>query len=143
MSDPNIGPDFRIEVQDYKSVANPKPYVPVEDITNYERSKSRSSTSTPVFHRSVPRRTRNAREITFTISGLMNLEDPGQSILRMADEEDVPVNIRVLPNGVDGFTQFIEVNTQNHSTNAEGFQETRFECSATEEKVAVGLGTDL
>lgn len=136
-----MGADFRFEVQDYKSAApDPKPYVPVEDMNNYDRSRTRATTSTPVFHRATPIRTKNARDITFTLSGFLNATDPGQQILRDAEAEDVDVTVRVLPDGVNGFTQLVTVGTITHRTGAEGLQEHSFQCSATADPVVIGMG---
>lgn len=138
-----IGADFRVEVEDYTSVADPKPFVPVEDMTSFDRNKSRTTSTQAVFHSAIPRRTRGARDTTFTLGGLLNVADPGQNLLRQAENDDVAVNLRVLPDGVNGFTQVGEINTLTHRATPDGFQETTFEFGATEAAVDVGDGTNL
>jgi hypothetical protein len=136
------GDDLIIEVQD---PAAPTTWVPVNDMNRFSRRTTRSTGRTRVFMRSRAYLTRGQREFTATVSGFLNAVDPGQVILRTAMNTDVPVTLRILPDGVNGFTQQFYVGNQSFDANPDpqAMQETGWELSDAADPVAVLLGPIL
>lgn len=134
---PEMGQDFVFEVEDPGA---PGSWVPVHDMNSYSKSSSRTRSTFAVFMRPIPHTIVGAREVTWTFSGFLNMVDPGQEILRDAEEADDVVNIRVLPDGVNGFTQPVRVGSRTHDAEPENFQDYSFEFSAEDVATPVGAG---
>lgn len=134
---PEMGSAFVVEVA---PAATPTAFVPVHDLNAYSKSSSRDRTTYPVFMRATPHTLVGAREIAFTLSGYLNMTDPGQQVLRDAEEGDTNVIMRILPDGTNGFTQEVMVGSRTHDADPEAFQEVTFELSAADDPVVVGTG---
>jgi hypothetical protein len=120
-------------------------YVPVNDMNRFSRRNTRGATRTRVFMRARPYLTRGQRETTATISGLLNTTDTGQGLLRTAMNTDVPIRLRILPDGTNGFIQqFYVNNTGNDATpDPADMQDASFELSDAADPVVVGTGPVL
>lgn len=141
MADPLQAGDFEIEVDSGAAV-----YVPIADMTSYDRNTARTSTKTKVFGRITPYTGTGARDVTYTVGGLANPTDPGQLALLAAEETDVAILIKVLPAGIatDGFTQEVKVTSKRHGARADGeFQEITFDLSANDDPTELATGVVL
>lgn len=134
---PDNGADLVVNVEDPGS---PGTYVPVNDMNSYNKNSSRDRTAYPVFMRAVPHTLVAPREVSFTLSGYLNMTDPGQQILRAAEEADTVVSLEVLPDGTNGFRQDVRVGTRTHDADPEAFQEVSFEMSAADVPTVVASG---
>lgn len=134
------GSEFLLEVE--TEPVGPT-YVAVEDMNSYSKGRTRDVTRVPVFNRTTPRVLRGAREEAYTFSGILNDDDPGQQALRQAEDDDVPVTIRVTSDGVNGFTQSVRVSSFTHDADPDGFQEITFEMAAEDAPVVAGTGGGL
>lgn len=134
---PENGADLVVNVEDPGS---PGTYVPVNDMNSYNKNSSRDRTTYPVFMRTIPHTLVAPREVSFTLSGYLAMTDPGQQILRTAEENDTVANIEVLPDGTNGFRQDVRVGTRTHDADPEAFQEVSFEMAAADDPVQVGSG---
>jgi hypothetical protein len=123
----------------------PGTYIPVNEMNRFSRRTGRSTSRTPVFMRARPHTTRSAREFTATISGFLNDTDPGQEIIRDAMNADTTVKLRVLPDGVNGFTQDFYVGNQTYdaSADASAMQEAGWELTDASDPALVLLGPIL
>ena len=133
------GSSLVIEVQD---PVVPATWVPVNDMTRFSRRTSRSTGRTRVFMKPRPYLTRGQREMTATLTGLLNDDDAGQIILRDAMGADDPVTLRFLPDGTNGFSQQFYVNQTSGDANPDpqSLQEGGFELADAADPVAVGTG---
>lgn len=136
------GDELVIEVQD---PLVPATWVPINDANRFSRRTARTTTKTRVFMRATPYVNRSQRESTATLSGFVNTDDPGQQILRDAMEADTIVKIRVLPDGVNGFSQDFYVNNQGADANPEpqNMQECSWELIDAADPVQVLTGPIL
>lgn len=134
---PNEGADLQVNVEDPGS---PGTFIPVHDMNAYNKNSNRDRTTYPVFQRAVPHTLVGAREIAFTLSGYLNMTDPGQNALRDAEANDTAIVVEVLPDGVNGFRQSVRVGTVTHDADPEAFQEYSFEMSAEDTATVVGTG---
>lgn len=110
------GDELVIEVAEKTA---PTVFVPVNEMNRFSRRTARSTTKTRVFMNPNPKVSRTARDTTATLSGFVDTDDPGQQILRDAMESDLTVILRVLPDGVNGFTQEFYLNNQGADANPE------------------------
>jgi hypothetical protein len=136
------GDEVVIEIED---PATPATFLPVNDLNRFSRRTTRSTTRTRVFMRANPYVNRGAREFTVTISGFLSIGDPGQDALRAAMNTDVPVKLKVMPDGVNGFTQDFYVGNQgaDASPDPTALQEVSWELAEAAAPVAVGTGPIL
>lgn len=125
--------------------AVPGTFVPVNDMNRFSRRTNRSTSRTRVFMRARPYTTRSAREWTATLSGYLNTDDAGQQLLRAGINTDVPVRLRILPDGVNGWEQEFYVGTSGHDANPDptAMQEVSYELADAGDPVAVGTGPIL
>jgi hypothetical protein len=136
-----LGANFRLKVN--TGTTGSPTWTVVQDMNSIDRGSSRDTSRFPVFDKPLPHSIPGAREVTFTVGGFLNTDDAGQEALRDAEQTDTPVEIQVLFDGTNGFTQTVRVGTVNFSTSPEGLQETGFEFSAQDAAVAVGTGPIL
>lgn len=97
----------------------PTVFVPVNEMNRFSRRTARTTTKTRVFMNPNPKIARSARDVTATISGFVDTDDPGQEILRDAMATDDIITLRILPDGVNGFTQQFYLNNQGADANPE------------------------
>jgi hypothetical protein len=135
------GSDLVIEVES----DTPGSFIPVNDMNRFSRRTTRSVTRTRVFMRLTPYTNRGTPEYTATISGFLNDDDPGQVRLREAMNTDVPVTLRILPDGVNGFTQAFYIGNQTADANPDpgNMHEHGWELTDAGPPVAVLLGPIL
>jgi hypothetical protein len=113
-------------------------------MTTFSRRSDRPTNSTKVFNRTAPWSLAQAREEGFSVSGLFDPSDTdGQGRLISFYRSDTAINVRVLWDGTNGFTQLVKVTNVTHSTNADGFQEISFEFTAEGDAVIQGTGPIL
>jgi hypothetical protein len=95
--------------------------------------------------RARPYLTRGQRETTATISGLLNTTDAGQNALRTAMNTDVPVALRILPDGTNGFIQEFYVNNAGNDATPDpaDMQDASFELSEAGDPYVIGSGPVL
>lgn len=143
MSPTAQGDELVIEVKD--TTTTPATYVPVNDMNRFSRRTTRATGRQRVFMRTTPRTTRGAREWTSTLSGFLNTDDPGQDIIRLAMETDVPITLKIMPDGVNGFSQDFYVGNQSHDANPDpqNMQEGGWELTDASDPVIVGTGPIL
>lgn len=129
-----------IEIED--TTPTPAVWVPVNDMNRFDRNTTRSTTRQRVFMRARAYLLRGAREFTSSISGFLNLTDPGQTMIRDAMETDAIVNLRVLPDGVNGIEQQFYVGRQTAGATPEAteMQAGGWELADAADPVMVGTG---
>lgn len=130
------GSDFLLHVE----TAVAATYVIVNDMNSFSKSGSRDTARTPVFGRATPYTSTAPKEATYDVGGLFNPTDPGQIRLREAEANNTPIKIKVMYDGVNGFTQEVKVSSFEYSATPEGFQEYGFEFAANADAVIVGTG---
>lgn len=125
--------------------AAPTVFLPVNDMNRFSRRTTRSTSRTRVFMRALAYVNRGAPEYATTISGFLNTDDPGQDALRDAMNTDVPVILKVMPDGTNGFTQAFYVGNQGADANPDptAMQEVSWELAEAAAPVIVGTGPIL
>lgn len=118
----------------------PTTYSIVNEMNRYERGIRRNATSVAVFGRATAYSIPGSRDVTFTVSGFLSDDDAGQAALRAAEAADTPINVKVLFDGANGFTQDVLVGSTTHSADPEGLQAYSFEFSGVSDPVIVGTG---
>lgn len=138
------GADFLARVQTAAaSGTTPATYAVIADMNSFSRGRSRDVNTYPVFGRMTPHSMPGAREMTFSLSGFLNTNDPGQNRLRQAEAADVPVIVQVLFDGTNGFEQRVRVGSLDHGADPEGLQTHGFELTADGDPVQIGTGPIL
>ncbi len=128
MADPLLGEDLIISVEDPNS---PGTYVEVTNMDNYSRTSTREVKSTRVFNKTRPIKTPSRiTDDAFQISGLNTPADEGQTILKTAEEAGTSVVLRVLPDGVNGFTQEVLLTQLKDDGTADDYQKVAYDCTA-------------
>lgn len=133
------GSDFLLHVE----TATPTTYIVVNDMNSFSKSGSRDTTKTAVFARTTPYSSTAPKEASYDVSGLFNPTDAGQQRLRDMEAANTPVKIKVMFDGINGFTQEVKVSSFEYSASPEGFQEYGFELQANADAVIVGTGPIL
>ena len=135
-----ISEDFELYV---RTATGPDVWTPVEDMTRFSKRNNRSTTTQAVFRRPDAYTFRGKRESTYTLNGLVNPDDPGQSYLRAAEVSGDSVFIRAVPEAGSGqgFEQEVQVGTTGWDADAgsNGGQEFNMELTAI--GVATAFGT--
>jgi len=132
------GDQFMLEVNS-STTATPT-WVVVADMNSFSRGSSRSNQTFPVFQRTVPHSITGTREQTYSVSGFLNPQDAGQVALFAAERTNTPRQIRVTWDGVNGFTQNVDVGSITYDADPEGLQEISFEFAAKDASVVAGTG---
>jgi hypothetical protein len=140
MANPVLGEDFTVSVA---TAAAPTVFSPVADINSYRRGSSRDETRRIVFGRTLPYIIPGRRDQTMEFGGFLNLTDPGQVILRNAEMNNTEVVVKVLFNGVDGFTQQGKVSSFSHEASPEDLQPHSFVIAPTAAAAVVAGGPIL
>lgn len=130
------GENFQLNVED---PALPGTYLPVNDMNSFSKASDRDSNTYPVFQRA-PYALAGARNQTYDVGGYLFPGDPGQQALLDAELSQLPINIEVLWDGVDGFRQDVKVASYSVDVDPESPQEIGFEFTADDAAVVVGAG---
>lgn len=139
MADPVKSKDFDLFVLD--TAQSPDAYVAVDGVSQWDDQTARERTAWPMLMRDTDYQTVGSREITYSMQGFKILTDPGQMIIRAAEEADDSVNIKVLHDGVNGYTQDVIIGTKTGSVVAgSGLQTWTLEIAAIAAAVLVGSG---
>lgn len=134
MADPILGEDLIISVEDPNI---PDTYIEVTNMDNYSRTSAREVKSTKVFNKTRPIKTPSRiTDDAFTISGLATTEDEGQEILAAAAEAGTIVTLRVLPDGINGFTQDVLLHQIKDDAVPDDYQKIAYDCTAVGDKQA-------
>lgn len=134
MADPVLGEDLIISVEDPNT---PDTYIEVTNMNAYSRTSAREIKSTRVFNSTRPiKAPSRITDDSFTIGGLKTLADAGQLILEAAAEAGTVVTLRVLPDGVDGFTQDVLLGQIKDDADPDDYQKVAYECMAVGDKQA-------
>lgn len=115
-------------------------FEPVNDINRIDASSNRPSTSQSVFMRPTQYTTFGQREQPYTISGFKSIGDTGQGILDTAHDTNDVIGIKVLRDGVNGWSQFVRVGSRRESFAPEGLQEVSYDLGAASDRTAIGTG---
>jgi hypothetical protein len=138
--------EFDIEVEGADAA-----WLPINDMTGFTKDSSRDVTRTRVFMRTLPHSKPGAKEITISVSGLVNTDDPGQMRVRAQEALNAPVNIRVQPRGPQGGTPspagmaiLCEVGSMSYASSADDdYQTWSFDLVPLSDPVVVGAGPIL
>jgi hypothetical protein len=98
------GADFLLEVEQ-----TPNVWVYVENFNAFMKKGAVPETFDPVFDLPMPIVSPGVLEETFSIGGFFDPLDPGQAVLRAAEANHTPVNIRYYKDGVQGESQFVYI----------------------------------
>lgn len=121
----------------------PNIFTAVADLTGYSNARTRAVTRVPVFNRTLPRIRRGAREESYSLTGLLNDDDPGQVALREAESTDQAIRIAIEQDGVEQFRQTVEVVSYTHDADPEGFQEITIELVPTSAAILAGAHAEF
>lgn len=134
MADPVLGEDLIISVEDPDV---PDTYIEVTNMDTYSRTSARDVKSTKVFNKTRPiKAPSRITDDSFTIGGLNTPADEGQLILAAAAEAGTTVKLRVLPDGVDGFTQEVLLTSLKDDADPDDYQKVSYEATAIGDKQA-------
>lgn len=137
---PLQGEQFKVLIE----TATAGVYVVIEFMNSYSKGSDSDETRYPVFNRATPLVIAADPGESFSIGGFYDPADAGQlrAILKSRDGTDI--NIRVLPDGTNGFTQLVKILRHRHEASADpGFQLISFECVAQAAAVIQGTGPIL
>lgn len=115
-------------------------YSPLSDINNFRYNATRNSTTVTVFGRTVGYTNFSPEAVTATASGFLSVGDTGQDLARTTAQTNATAFIKVLHDGVNGFTQEVRVGTRTREATTDGLQATTFEFGAVGVPVVVGTG---
>jgi hypothetical protein len=138
--------EFDIEVELAEST-----WVPINDMTGFTKDSSRDVARTRVFMRALPHSKPGAKEITISVSGLVNTDDPGQMRVRSQEAINGNVNIRVQPRGPQGgtpepagFAVLCSIGSMSYGSSADDdYQTWSFDLVPVSDPVVVGDGPIL
>lgn len=121
--------------------ATPGVYIPVADLTHYRAQTTQERQAYAVFQ-GAPKSTYGAHVKTLTLDGVLNPTDAGQSRLRAVHALRTLVNVRVLPDGVNGFIASVRIPGLSHDATAEesSVQSVTVDCETVGEPTIVGTG---
>jgi hypothetical protein len=138
---PMEGGDLTVSVE---TSTGPSVMTQVQNMNSVSKSKSRSVNSQRVFGKAVPLRSESTPDEPYTISGFATKGDAGQNFLNAAEISRTPVRIQVLPDGVNGWTQFCYVRAYKFDAKAaEDFDAISYDFTASAPAVIVGTGWTL
>lgn len=139
MADPVLSKDFDLFV--LNTAVSPAVYVAVDGVNQWDDNVNRERQAWPMFMRNTDYQTVGSREITYSMSGYLIRTDPGQVIIRAAEIADTTVNIKVLYDGTNGYTQDVRIGTRSGSRTAgTGLQTLTYEIAAVADAVIVAGG---
>jgi hypothetical protein len=137
---PMEGGDLVVSVES----ATPGTYVAVQNMNSLSKSKSRSVNSQRVFGKAVPLRSESTPDEPYTVSGFLTKGDAGQDRLHAVELTRTAINIKVLPDGTNGWTQLVYVRAYKFDAKAaEDFDAISYDFTAAAAAVAVGTGWTL
>lgn len=115
-------------------------FVTVAAITRFSKKSDTDENVHPAFGgtKYVVPGTRNQE---FSISGFLDTSDVGQAALRTAESTRVPIKIRVLFDGVNGYEQSVRVRSFTHDADAAGdLQPITFDFAGNADATIIGTG---
>jgi hypothetical protein len=115
-------------------------FVAVAAITRWSKKSDTDETTHMAFGgtKYVAPGTRNQEA---SISGFLDTSDVGQAALRTAESTRVPIKIRVLFDGANGFEQSMRVRSFTHDADAEGdLQPITFDFAGNAAATVIGTG---
>lgn len=117
----------------------------VTDMNSWDKSTDRTVREERVFNRVQPIRSPSTiRTQTWTLAGLVCIGDSGQDALNVAEYANALVNIRLRPDGTNGFTQLSYVTSYKHGAKPDGsFQDITYSFTGAADPIAVGAGWTL
>lgn len=132
-----LGEDFRLEVE----TATPTTFVAVNGMDEWQANDSQNIDTFPTFGAATPLAIPAPPDVSFTISGFLDVADPGQIRLRLIARTRATVIIKVLYDGTNGYTQEVRVGSHGHTASASGGPQTQsFEFAPSATAVIVGTG---
>lgn len=119
-------------------------YVIMEFMNSYSKGSDSDESRFHVFNRSTPLVIAADPGESFSIGGFYDPADPGQLRAITKSRDGTDVLLKVLPDGVNGFTQLVKILRHRHEASADpGFQLISFECVAQAPAVISGTGPIL
>jgi hypothetical protein len=136
MAAPQNGADLVLQVED---PANPGAYLAISDMDNFDDSADQNEAEFPVFG-NIKYIVPAPRQVMLTMSGFRNITDPGQIALRAAEKARTEIRVKVMYDGVNGYTLLTRVKSRKGGAKPEGLQTMAFDFIATAASVAVAGG---
>lgn len=131
------GSDFVLKVE---SPAGSGTFITVANFNAYGKRSTQPETRYPVFANAVPLTNPGPNEQTFTVGGLLDLTDPGQAVLRAAEQARTPILVQALFDGTNGFKQSVRVGSFAHDARPENLQTISYEMTGVAAAIQVGTG---
>ncbi len=111
------GTAFRFAIE----TITPGTFVNVSGMDNWSRDQSQGSTSRPFFgDGGNPFVTLDTASVTATLSGMFDPADAGQTRLLALKQSGAAVDMEVLYDGINGYTQEVRVGGGSHSAVPDG-----------------------
>jgi hypothetical protein len=132
-----LGETFRLLVE----TTTPGTFIEVGGMDEWSNDNSQTIDTFPTFGAATPLGIPSPPDITFSISGFFDPVDAGQVRLRTIAVARTTVNIQVLWDGTNGYTQEVRVGSRSHGASASGGpQTTSFEFAPSDDPVIEGSG---
>lgn len=93
---------FSLSVED---PATPGSFIAVFAVDKFSRKGTRTVTKRPVFGLSSDLESTGRLDETYTFSGVLSINDPGQKVIRDAAKAGTQVNLKFLMDGTVGYTR--------------------------------------
>jgi hypothetical protein len=135
MAAPQNGADLVLMVE----TGTPTVYVAIADMDNFDDGADQNETQSPVFG-NIVYVSPGPRLVTLTMSGFRNNTDAGQLLLLAAEKARTEIRLKVLYDGVNGYTVLTRVKSRKGSAKPEGLQTIAFDFLASAAAVAVAGG---
>jgi hypothetical protein len=137
MADPVLGEDFALEVEG----TTPGTFIPIENLTGADFNGTRSTNEFVVFGKDDAFSITGKRKGTASASGYLTPSDPGQAILFAAEATNSEVTLKVLYDGVRGYTSKARVSSTKHSPKPDALQDVSWDFTFSGPKTLVGTGS--
>ena len=132
-----LGEDFLLEVE----TATPGIFVAVGGMDTFDQSDSQDISTFPTFGLSTPLAIPSPPDISFSASGFFDSTDAGQIRLRTIGRARTTVNINVLHDGTNGYTQLVRVGARTFGAGAGGGPQAQsFQFAPAGDPVIMGTG---
>src|SRR5574337_345054 len=115
-------------------------YSPCNDLTTISKNSTRNSTNVAVFMKSTQYVSYSPRQSSYSLNGLLSVGDSGQDLLRAAEAAEDVVFLKVLYDGVNGFSVPCLVGSHTGNVTPEGRVEITYELGAVGSETIVGTG---
>ena len=136
MAAPQNGADLVLQVE---NPAVPGAYLLVADMDNFDDGSDQTEGQFPVFG-NIVYVSPGPRLITLTMSGFRNTADPGQTALLNAEKNRTEIRLKVMYDGINGYTVLTRVKSRKGGAKPEGLQTIAFDLLASAPSVAVAGG---